>query len=423
MTAVVEQLFPPGPPADVGDLDLGGPLRPFEPQAVAFLIEFSRRMLRDTEARRFPELVALAYFLRRSELERLGRRHAEPFTARLRRYPRGVVFHVPPANVDTMFVYSWALSLLAGNSNVVRLSARAGRAAEVIVRLLGEVLASGEYSSVGSTQRIVRYGHDDDATAELSAMCDLRVIWGGDATVTALRRHPLRASARDLGFPDRNSFAVVKVSAYRALDPGQRDRVAERLFNDVFWFDQAGCASPRWLIWCGGAADDPPSLGADLAERLRLVTDRKGFRVVSGMAIEKMVGTYGEAIEGHVDRIDKWSNEVFTVHAADVRALPRRYLGAGVLVESVVERLVDIAPLVQRSDQTVAHLGFTVEELTQLADACNGRGVDRLVPVGQALAFSAVWDGFDLLTEFSRLVELCGSTELPDGVPDRDEEV
>jgi len=46
---------------------------------------------------------------------------------------------------------------------------------------------------------------------------------------------------------------------------------------------------------------------------------------------------------------------------------------------------------------------------------CNGRGVDRMVPIGDALAFDDVWDGFDLLGEFSRLVALRPSATVPAG--------
>jgi len=37
-----------------------------------------------------------------------------------------------------------------------------------------------------------------------------------------------------------------------------------------------------------------------------------------------------------------------------------------------------------------------------------GRGIDRVVPFGQALSFASVWDGYDLLTEFTRLTTLRG---------------
>ena len=33
----------------------------------------------------------------------------------------------------------------------------------------------------------------------------------------------------------------------------------------------------------------------------------------------------------------------------------------------------------------------------------NGSGIDRIVPIGHALDFAAVWDGKDLVTELLRL--------------------
>jgi hypothetical protein len=36
--------------------------------------------------------------------------------------------------------------------------------------------------------------------------------------------------------------------------------------------------------------------------------------------------------------------------------------------------------------------------------AANGRGVDRIVPFGEALTFGRFWDGYDLLAELTRRV-------------------
>jgi hypothetical protein len=36
------------------------------------------------------------------------------------------------------------------------------------------------------------------------------------------------------------------------------------------------------------------------------------------------------------------------------------------------------------------------------ARSLNGSGIDRIVPIGQALAFGRFWDGYDLLAEFTR---------------------
>ena len=38
--------------------------------------------------------------------------------------------------------------------------------------------------------------------------------------------------------------------------------------------------------------------------------------------------------------------------------------------------------------------------------ALYGRGIDRIVPFGQALSFGTLWDGFDLLAELTRTIHI-----------------
>ena len=54
----------------------------------------------------------------------------------------------------------------------------------------------------------------------------------------------------------------------------------------------------------------------------------------------------------------------------------------------------------------MTHFGFRVEELAGFAATLAGQGIDRMVPFGQALRFSATWDGVDLVREFTRLVTI-----------------
>src|SRR5699024_4790213 len=116
-----------------------------------------RRLLHDREAARHPEIVALGYFMRPIELRALadGLRALEG--DQTLRAPRGVVFHVPPSNVDTLFAYSWLLGMLCGNASIVRLSSRAGAAAGVLARIVDEAIAAAGHRA----SLFVRYGHDD----------------------------------------------------------------------------------------------------------------------------------------------------------------------------------------------------------------------------------------------------------------------
>jgi hypothetical protein len=382
----------------------GGRLAVGDERVVTFLIALARRLLAPSVARTFPELTSLGFFLRKAEIRRaLAELTDQP--GRLR-FPRGLVFHVPPANVDTIFVYSWALSALAGNPNIVRISSRSAGAADVVLDALNATLSDVDpevAATISATQRMVTYGRDDAVTAALSAACELRVIWGGDASVREIRRHPLAPAARDLTFPDRSSFAVLNAAGWHAADAETRQRCVAGLYNDAYWFDQAACSSPRALFWVGEEEATVATAQRELETLLAEFVARRGPAVDAAMAVEKRVATYGLAAEGAATAIRFAGNAVATADLAGPGALPRRWLGAGTFPQARVASLADLAPLITRQDQTVTHFGFDPADLTGFARALAGRGVDRIVPVGDALAFSAVWDGYDLLREFTRL--------------------
>ncbi|PZM90878.1 MAG: gamma-glutamyl phosphate reductase [Actinobacteria bacterium] len=383
----------------------GKPLAVGDPRIRDFLAEVAGRLLAPKMARRYPELASLGFFLRRAEVDRMARRliGEDPLVIRV---PRGLVFHVPPANVDTVFVYSWALSALAGNRNVVRISSRAAGAAEAILDVLAESVAQAD-PVVAHTQLMITYGRDDEVTAALSAACDLRVIWGGDRSVTELRRHPLAPLARDVVFPDRSSFALLGVSGWRRASDAQRRAAVDGFANDVYWFDQAACSSPRALYLVGPPGDAEGVLDEFrglLAEAVR----RRGWTVDAAMAVEKRVRLYGAAADGHVTDLEFAGNELAWLRLADPTQPPRGWLGAGVVPVARVDSLADVAKVIQRRDQTVSYFGFALDELREFIAAVGGRGIDRVVPFGQALSFAPVWDGYDLLTEFTRATTLRG---------------
>jgi hypothetical protein len=71
-----------------------------------------------------------------------------------------------------------------------------------------------------------------------------------------------------------------------------------------------------------------------------------------------------------------------------------------------LDNLLQLVPILCRRDQTLAYFGFSEEELGALVRSLSGKAIDRLVPVGQALQFNRIWDGYDLVTEFTRIVSV-----------------
>ena len=378
----------------------------FHPARIEFSDAVSRAIFRHPRARAFPETVAVAFWLRRAAVTRLADRFAALEGAGPARVPRGLAFHLPPTNVDTLFLYSLMVSFLVGNTNVVRVSRdRPTEQVTLLAEVLRSVLAEQRFSDFADELAVVSYGHEPEPTAAVSREADVRLLWGGDEAVERLRAVPTGAAGHDLTFGDRFSFAVLRPEAI--LDAGEEERygVAERLFNDAYWFDQMGCASPRLLVWVGGSANVAAARSLLLADLARVISV-KGYRLEAGAALAKMTYLYGALIDRPVERVHRVGNELLVLTLGNLHDFDRTHPGAGLFFEARVGALSDLLPFVTRKDQTVTAHGFSQDELTAFALSLHGRGIDRIVPFGEALSFGSVWDGYDLLAELTRAIQV-----------------
>lgn len=379
-------------------------LTPFSEAILDFCAKFSTVLFRDRDARRYPELQALAFWMRKAELQRFRDEFRSLETPSTLLVPRGLVFHVAPSNVDTIFVYSWIVSVLSGNANVIRISERAAEASTLICKLFNETLASSD-SPLAANTSILRYGHDSAVNARLSAVADVRVIWGGDASVAALRAFPLQPHAKEITFPDRHSLAVAHAAQYLNLGAEQKRDLASKFFADTFWFDQMACSSPRLLIWTGS---DPDCEAAAIAffEFLEAEIEKREYTLATGPRLNKLTFAYRAALDRPVASLRTAGPECTVLELEDISNFDREHCGGGLLFQARTGELGDIAAMITRRDQTVAYFGFNADQLKDLSKILNGRGVDRFVPFGQALNFHRFWDGYDLLREFTRTVHI-----------------
>jgi hypothetical protein len=363
-------------------------LEPFSALAVDACDELSRALLRE---RAYPEVAALGFWLRRANVQKLRASFLAGMQPGSLAVARGLAFHVPPANVDTMALFSLSLSLLVGNRNVVRLSPRAGGAAAAAMAALRRVLAQERFAALREGTAVVTYGHEPGPTAAFSAACDVRLVWGGDATVAALRAVPVCAGAKDLGFGDRFSLAAIDVDAYTTAD---RDALAAALYADAYPFDQGACSSPKLLVWVG-RVEPAAAASVDLFDRLgRLVAERHG-PLPTGAVTAKLAFTFGAAIDLPVTRVRRPSNALTVITLATLDGFTRKHPGAGLFFESCVQDVAELARHVTRCDQTICVHGVSPAPLA-------AAGADRVVQFGHALDFDHRWDGMDLLHELTR---------------------
>lgn len=376
----------------------------FAPETLAFIEAVSGSLMRSSEARGFPELVALAFWLRKSNLERLHAGLKQRQGSALLT-PRGTVLHIAPSNVDTIFVYSWFVSLLTGNRNIVRVSSRTSAQSDLLIDTIGKLLAQAEHGAIARRNLLLSYTADDLVTARLSALCDVRVIWGGDATVEQIRRIALPPTAIDVAFPNKYSLAVLHAGRWLETDAAQRQALAHAFYNDAYWFDQMACSSPRLVLWVGSeevaraaAADFWPQVAAIVAQRRVRFADADYFN--------KLVAQDSLAIETELSVQASPDNDLVRLWLAHPALHVQHHCGAGMFLESALPELAALRPLLRRTVQTVSYTGITREEWSDFIKAEPLAGIDRIVPFGRALDFGHVWDGIDLFRTFMREISL-----------------
>lgn len=164
------------------------------------------------------------------------------------------------------------------------------------------------------------------------------------------------------------------------------------------------CSSPHILHVIGDAERHLASVEAML-EALNVEARSRGAKPATGHVMRKMVESFATAASGEATAIS-WRNAELTTVIAHQPARREQRVGGGFLRVHFVATLADILPFIREHDQTATHFGFQLTEIRDLAIASATLGVSRWTPVGSALDFDSIWDGYDLPSELTSLVSI-----------------
>lgn len=381
---------------------------PFDPRAVAFVGKFSQKLLTHPRIREFPELAALAHWFRAARLRDLTQSYLPPKDVVVR--GRGLVFHLAPANVDSVAMYSWLIALLAGNVNWVRVSQKPSAQFDFVLSVLLQTLNTEAVGRpIAGRVVLLTYPHDEAVTRSISAAAMCRVVWGGDATVAAIRAIPLRPSATELCFPDRFSVAAINARTVLTLDDASLHQQAAAFYNDAFWFAQQACSSPRLLAWVGHASEC-----AQAQQRFWAAVQSQVARMqpenTAAMHMARLGAAFDLAAQALAHPSPEQTDGAYPLRLTLEQPLSigmkNLHCGNGLFLEQHLNHLHELAPQLSDKEQTLTVLGFNRAELLDLVDSLPPRAIDRIVPFGEALSFAPVWDGVDLFTAFTRQISL-----------------
>jgi hypothetical protein len=375
---------------------------PFDASSRAFVEDLSHTLLADKAMRRFPEFMALAHWFRPSRLNELRGRLGPVIEGRTIA-PRGLVFHVAPSNVDSVFVYSWLLALLCGNASIVRVSRRISPAQQEFLATASRVLATGRHGRLAGANIVVTYEHDDAVSAAMSSLCQLRVVWGGDATVSYMRSIPIPPLSCDLAFPNRFSLAVLRARRVAELAAKERGSLVSRFFNDAFQFGQQACSSPRVIVWVG-ESHEIRDAQASFWEALMGLIALKSPENSAPSVMRRVLSTFRVAQCPEAAELRSSPGHLPARIAAHGLSehMRRCHDGDGIFIEIHRTSLSEVPDLLSPLDQTISSFGFLRSDWISILDRVPAHAADRVVPVGSALEFDTVWDGQDLLRAFTR---------------------
>lgn len=369
--------------------------KPFDDEVCRFLEAVSRELLNEGRIRNYSDVAAYAFWLRKASTEILKKRFQEKGT----HYSvgRGVAFHIAPSNVPINFAYSLTAGLLMGNANIVRVPSKDFLQTELLCMAIQKGLR--KYPAVAPYISLVCYGHEKAINDRFSAMCDVRIIWGGDRTITDIRSSQLPPRATEVTFSDRYSLAVINSDAYLRAD--DKKRVAKRFYNDTYYSDQNACTSPRVVIWTGEKNSEAKDIfWNDVYEIVRGQYDYQDIFGVNKLCFLYEAASVGLAVE----QIDTPDNLVTRIHVRNLEDGLVDYFGnTGYFYEYDCKKLPEIYPLCKNGRcQTIGFYG-NADDLLELLDA-GFKGVDRIVPLGNMMDFDLLWDGYDLTEHLTRKI-------------------
>lgn len=386
--------------------------QPFDGEVMDFLDELSKTLRREKTVRDREDVQAFAFWCRGANLRYLKKCYEQPgregdgCTDTLR-LGRGLVFHIAPANIPMMAAYTMAAGLLAGNSNLVRISQRSLEQNGDFLRILEKLLGENRNEKLRDMVRFISYdSRETDKTAWCSSVCDVRVIWGGDDTVQKIRAFPLKPSAGEVAFPHRYSLSFFREDAVVRLSDDEISLLAHQFCMDTYSMQQNACSSPSTIFWQAGKDQSEGALA------------RKRFweavaREAGGYSLQAihMIRKYTDlcriaACCPSVRRLHSFGNTLYVVEVERTRMTAEEMLRMqgrfGLFFEVTVETEKELLPYLVPQVQTLTCRKEDADMLRRFIWNHRVRGVDRVVPFGQAMSMELTWDGMNLIERLSR---------------------
>ena len=373
-------------------------LLPFEKNLIDFLKDFSNKLNNHPIGKEYADLKALAFWCREKNILK---NHI--FNNSDIRLSLGMIFHITPSNIPTNFAYSMIFGLINGNNNIIKVPSKNFVQVNVICEVLKKILKKNKYKKIKEMITIVKYSNNEQFTEEVSKNCNARVIWGGDKTISEVRKFSIPERSYDILFADRYSFCVINLSKLKNLNDYEFKLLIKRFYNDTYLVDQNACSSPHLIVWIGKSKEIKEKFWSyllNLTKNKYLLSNHASISKYNKLC--ENILTINDLLESK-----RYENYIYTNTLKKLNKDNHKLRGKwGFFYELETKNLNSIAPFINKKYQTLTYFGLSKNLIKNFLTRNNLDGVDRIVPIGQALDMSFKWDGYDINKIFSRAIEI-----------------
>lgn len=386
------------------DLPVREPVIPYDDHVCEFLNVFSLQLMRDTRAKQYSDIMSLAFWCRRASIEK-KKETFQNSNKNMTCIGRGIVFHIAPSNVPVNFAFSYLFGLLSGNANIVRVPSKEFPQTEIICDILKQVFDSGSFEDIRKKTLLVSYERNKEINDYFSDLCDARVIWGGDSSISAIRESELKPRAVEIVFADRYSMAVFDAEAVAVADEKTVTQLAEAFYNDTYLMDQNACSTPHFIYWLSmGDKGQAAQAKEKFWNAVYLVSKKYDLEPIK--AVDKYTDFCHLAMEREdIQSVCRYGNRVYVIGLdqlpEDLSSLRGRF---GLFFELAGKDFEEICPVVNEKFQTLLYFGIDRQQLLEMIVNNHLTGIDRVVPVGDSLNIDVFWDGYDIIGTLSRKI-------------------
>ena len=373
--------------------------RPFNNLCIDFLEDFSKKLKNYKDLKSYPDLIYLMYWCRKERIKKLE----HSLTDNQYRLGRGLIFHICPSNVPTNFVYSLFFGLLSGNSNIVKISSENSKEKSIIISILKNIFDKRKYKVLKNSNILTEYKASNTKNTEFfSSVCDARVIWGGNKTINDIRKFWIPERSIDITFADRYSISVINLEILKNLNLNRLKILAKKFYYDSYLMNQAACNSPHFVFWVGKKNTKlQNTFWKELNE-----TVENNFIFDDIHIVDKYTNLMKNIIEhDKFNKINMYKNNLYVVDVNQkVNTIENIRGKNGTFFQKNINNLSKIKHSISKKCQTLTYFGFEKKELEVFLLNNNLSGIDRAVPIGNALNINPIWDGFNVLNELSRII-------------------